>query len=131
MKFAGSEECFYGHYYRKRKEYEVARNESGGNAERAARILVEKNFGKGTDAFKHLSGGKLPPAQIDAMARRAAVKLFLSHFFMVWFFQTFNKLPPSPYAIAILGHKDFIPPLNHELVPGMTEALKTDYNTMN
>lgn len=86
-------------------------------------ILTEKNFNKKTDAYRHLKSGKLPPAQVDAMARRAAVKLFLSHLFLVWYWQHHQKLPPSPYAIAILGHKDFVPPPNMDVVPGLAEAL--------
>lgn len=129
MKFHGNENCWYGHRYKERKAFEVERNDSGGNRERAATILTEKNFGRGTEAYKHLSSGKLPPAQIDAMARRHVVKLFLSHFFIVWYFLTFNRLPPSPYAIAIIGHKDFIPPPNADVVPGLSDALRAAYPT--
>lgn len=124
MKFSNSEKCYYGKSYRARKTFEVARNDSGQNKDRAALILTEKNFGKDTDAYKHLTGGKLPPAQIDAMARRHTVKLFLSHMFIVWYFLTHNRLPPSPYAIAILGHKDFIPPPHLEGLPELEAALK-------
>jgi len=123
MKFSNQRDCTYGHYYRERKEYEVKRNERGENAERCKLILAEKKFGKDTEAFKHYSAGKLPPAHVDAMARRAAVKLFLSHLFLVWFWLKHDKLPPAPYAIAILGHKDFRPPPNAEDVPGLAKAL--------
>ena len=123
MKFSGRDDCFYGALYRQRKAYEVARNDSGGNAERAAQILVEKKFGKSTDAYRHLTGGKLPPAQIDARARRWAVKLFLSHLQTVWWWQHNGVVPPKPYVIGIMGHIDYIPPQNIDAFPGLAEAL--------
>lgn len=104
MKFSGHEQCVYGHRYRERKAYEVARNESGANAERAKLILLEKKFKSSTDAFGHLTAGHLPPAQIDAMARRWAVKLFLSHYHEAGYRLVLGKEPPFPYPIAILGH---------------------------
>jgi len=108
MKFSNVDECFYGKVYRERKAYEIARNESGGNAATAARILTEKNWTKGTDAYKAYSSGILPPAQIDARARRYAVKLFLSHLHGEWYRREFGKEPPLPYPIAHLNHVHFI-----------------------
>ena len=126
VKFSGSEACIYGAVtYRKRKEMEVARNEAGHNAERAKQILAEKNFDKSTEAYKALVTGKLPPAQIDARARRYAVKLFLSHLQMVWFFIAEHKLPPLPYPIAHLNHAHMVPPPNIDAVPGLAEALRS------
>lgn len=46
----------------------------------------------------------LPPAQVDARARRFAVKIFLSHMHAEWYRRHFKQEPPRPYAIAILGH---------------------------
>lgn len=112
MKLSGSDDCYYGQVYKKRKEYEIQRNDSGGNKETAAEILRTKNFDKSTDAYKHLSGGKLPPAQIDARARRYAVKLFLSHMWEVWYEKEIGPVPPAPYPIAHLGHVDKIEPPN-------------------
>ena len=63
---------------------------SGDNAALAAELLTK--FKATTDAHKHLSGGKLPPAQIDGRARRYAVKLFLSHLQMVWWWMVHNRL---------------------------------------
>jgi hypothetical protein len=111
MKFSNNDKCYYGGIYRERKAYEIARNTSGGNAARAAEILKEKNFKKTTEAYKHLSTGFLPPAQIDARARRYATKLFLAHLHDEWFRVEFGKEPPLPYAIAILGHAHLkVPP---------------------
>ena len=112
MKFSGSDECFYGKLYRDRKAYEVQRNDSGGNAAEAARILATKRLGKSTEAFKHLSAGHLPPAQIDARARRYAVKMFLSHLQAVWWEIETGEEPPKPYAIEKAGHAHYIPPPN-------------------
>ena len=123
MKFSGNEECFYGAIYRERKAREVARNESGGCAGQAAAILEAKRIGKTTEAFKHLTGGKLPPAQIDGRARRFAVKMFLSHMHCVMFWLEHQTLPPNPYALDQAGHAHFIRMPNIDLVPGLGEAL--------
>lgn len=124
MKFSNRDDCLYGQLYKKRKAYEITRNDNGGNKETAAKILVERKFGKDTDAYKHLSGGKLPPAQIDARARRWATKLFLAHLHEVWYFSRFGKLPPFPYPLSILGHdkSHYIPPPSIDLVPGLRAA---------
>jgi hypothetical protein len=110
MKFSNVDECFYGRMYREQKQKYISTNDAGGYAERAAKILTEKKFGKDTEAYKHLTRGKLPPAQIDAMARRWAVKLFLSHLHDFWYQHHFKKPPPLPYPIAVLGHAHRIDP---------------------
>ena len=109
MKVSNREDATYGRHYRDRKTYEIERNDSGGNAEAAARILAEKKWGKATEAFKYLSAGKLPPAQIDARARRHAVKLFLAHFHKTW--RELEGLPVrDPYPVVHLGHAHIIDP---------------------
>jgi hypothetical protein len=123
MKFSNNETCTYGALYKQRKVYEITRNDSGGNAATAAKILTEKNFGKGTEAYKHLTDGHLPPAQIDARARRWAVKMFLSHLQTVWWWDKNNAPPPVPYVIGIMGHIDYIAPPNWEMFPGLPEAV--------
>jgi len=106
MKFSGRAECFYGGIYRERKAYEIERNEAGGNAEAAAAILEARP----THAQKAIyATGKLPPAQIDARARRYAVKLFLAHLHAEWYERVNGTKPPLPYAIAQLGHAHLIP----------------------
>jgi hypothetical protein len=104
VKQSGSEKCVYGHEYKKRKAYEVTRNETGGNAETAARILTEKNWSKNTETYGHLISGKLPPAQLDARARRYAVKLLLSDLHRHMYKHEFGVEPPLPYPISIQGH---------------------------
>ncbi len=108
MKFSNVPECYYGQLYKERKAFEIARNESGGNKEAAA--LVISKYNKTTDAYKHLLEGKLPPAQIDARARRWAVKLFISHLQNEWYRRHFKQEPPRPYAIEFLGHAHMIEP---------------------
>ncbi|MEX3929790.1 transposase [Paraburkholderia sp. BR10936] len=110
MKFSNHDDCFYGHLYRERKAYEQERNDAGGNAAAAARILETKKFRADTDAIKHLQAGHLPPAQIDARARRYAVKIFLSHLHGYWYEQHFGKPAPVPFPISHLGHAHMIAP---------------------
>lgn len=112
MKFSGRDDCYYGHIYRERKNFEIARNERGDNKELAEQL--KEKVGKTTEAYKHLSNGVLPPGQIDARARRYAVKLFLSHLHGAWYETHFGTKPPLPYPIAHMGHVHFIPsPVNH------------------
>ena len=111
QKQKGREECFYGHLIDERKMYELDRNERGQNKEAADKAL-QKNLGKSTIAYKYYSQGKLPPAHIDARARRHAVKLFIAHYFHVAYESHHQTPPPKPYVIQILGHKDYIAPPN-------------------
>jgi len=124
MKFSGRPACVYGHEYVRRKRMEVARNEKGFNAERAAQILTEKNFKKTTEAYKAYSIGKLPPAHVDAQARRYAVKIFISHVHYVWRFIELKKVPRDPYAIGKMDHQTFIPPQNIDMIPGLAKAMR-------
>lgn len=102
MKGSGNENCMYGNLYKVRKDYEIARNESGANAETAAVWLPR--VGKETQAYGHYKSGKLPPSQIDARARRWAVKLFIAHWHEVAYEYHFRKPAPNPYPIVHLGH---------------------------
>lgn len=106
MKMAGNENCFYGKLYLERKQYEIARNERGENTHLAKEL--SQKVGRSTEAYKHLSQGKLPPGQIDARARRWAVKIFLSHLHAEWYRRLFKIEPPKPFAISILGHAHMI-----------------------
>lgn len=106
MKLSNNEKCFYGQIYRQRKELEVERNEQGIFAEQAAEKL--KVVGKTTEAYKHYSVGKLPPAHLDARARRYCVKLFLSHLHNEWYVRKFGTPAPLPYPIAFLDHAHII-----------------------
>lgn len=110
MKFSNRDQCFYGKLYRERKAFELERNESGKLATNAGAALAKKNYRRETAAKACYEAGKLPPAHIDAMARRWVVKLFLSHMHAVWFEAEFGKKAPEPYAMAHLGHVHKIDP---------------------
>lgn len=111
MKFSNNENCFYGKLYKEKKAYYVAKNEAGDYKEDA--LKKADKVRKTTEAYKYYSAGKLPPAQIDARARRYAVKLFLAHFHEVYYKFIFKQDPPKPYPIAILGHAHKIEPLSY------------------
>lgn len=124
MKFSGEEECVYGQVYKERWAYEKTRNESGYNKDRSALILTQKNFDKKTEAYKAYSAGRLPPAHVNAQARRYAVKLFLSHLHLVWRWVETGELPPKPYALGQLDHAHFIRPQHLDMVEGIEKAMK-------
>ena len=78
-----------------RKEYEARPDLQAQRAERAGKVS-KKGTSKGT-------------AHIHAMAMRRVEKLFLSHLWAEW--RKLEGLPlTEPYAIAQLGHADYIPP---------------------
>lgn len=104
VKVSNNEDDFYGKIYKERKEYEIAKNENGEYAEQAKEKLEKYKIGKDTEAYKYYSQGMLPPAHIQARAKRYAVKIFLSHLFDVWYKLEKGQEPPKPYALAILGH---------------------------
>lgn len=108
MKLSNDEECFYGVLYRKQKAIYVEKNEALGFKDIAD--VRAGTVGKTTDAYKAYSIGKLPPAHVDAMARRYAVKMFISHMFERWYEKHHGTKPPKPYAIAIKQHAHYIAP---------------------
>lgn len=109
VKVSGRTDAFYGKVYRDRKEYEVARDLSGGNAKTAAETLVTKNF-KDKPTREIYESGHLPPGRLDLRARRYAAKLFLAHLWEVMYREEFGCEPPMPYPIAHLGHVHHIAP---------------------
>lgn len=112
VKVSGDESAFYGQIYKNRKAYEMERNERGDNAAAAAKVLEKKNIGKDTEAYRHYSAGKLPPAHIQARAERYAVKFFLSHLHETW--RKAEGLDvPKPFAISHLGHAHYVGPDSH------------------
>ena len=118
-KFHKKPKCFYGHIFAKQKLVYADRNEAGDYADRSATILTEKKFKKDTDAYKAYSVGKFPPAHIHAMARRYAVKQFLSDLHAVWHFVEFGALAPKPWIIEEGGHAHFGAPAEHWHRPGI------------
>jgi hypothetical protein len=126
VKTSSNANGFYGKIYLQRKEYELERNVRGELAEQAADKLKRYKIGKGTDAYAAYSKGILPPAHIHARAKRYAVKLFLSHYWMEAYQRHFGKEPPLPYPIAFLGHAHVIerpnPGLGMENMRGPSKA---------
>lgn len=111
VKFSGNETCFYGHLYRARKALEEEKNLTGAFAAVAETTLQTRKF-KDAKTKKIYEAGRLPPGRLDLRARRFAVKIFLSHFFMVGYEITFGEKPAAPYAMAIQGHADYMRPPN-------------------
>lgn len=109
-KQAGREDAFYGQLYVQRRDIERQKNAAGAFAEQAARQLATRKYGKSTEAYKALSAGRLPDAQIILRSQRWATKLFLSHYHHVAYVDRFGTQPPKPFVIEHLGHVDLIPP---------------------
>lgn len=102
VKVSGYDDAFYGKLYLEKKAYYEAKNESGGFADRAKEILASSKWGD-NQSKKALEAGRLPQAQIHAMAKRFAVKIFLSHYWQNG--RELKGLPvPRPYAIEHMGH---------------------------
>jgi len=107
VKVSGNERAVYGQVYLQRKALETQRNEAGAYRDQAAQVLAERKIGKDTEAFRHYSAGRLPPAHIHARAKRYAVKLFLAHYHETG--RRLLGLPvPLPYPVAHLEHAHVI-----------------------
>lgn len=134
QKVSYNENAVYGQLYKEKLAYYKKKNEEGGFAERAKQILSEKIFkDKTTNAYKAYSNGKLPDGHMIAMAKRFAVKIFLSHLFDVWFEYRHGLKPPQPFVKEHLGHVHIITPPNKELLipnssnnPGTPYIIKTE-----
>lgn len=98
--------CFYGQIYRKQKQYLLGLNEAGSLAKTAADTLSRKNIREPKTLALYKSG-KLSNGHIEGMAKRFAVKLFLSNLHELWC--AMENIPcPQPYSMAILGHAHYI-----------------------
>lgn len=112
VKQSNREGDIYGHIYAERKALETAKNERGEYADQAKAKLEKFRIGKNTEAYKWYSRGMLPPAHINARAKRYAVKMFLSHLQQVWWEIETGEKPAKPFAIAILEHAHMVEPPN-------------------
>ena len=112
IKVQNRESDVYGKVFAARKLLEQERNEAGLFADQAKAKLEKYNIGKTTEAYKAYSVDKLPPAHINARARRYAVKLFLAHYQHVAYESYYKEPPPKPYVIEHLGHAHYIAPPN-------------------
>ena len=110
VKFQNHKNDFYGKLYVERKAYEIARNESGGNADAAKAALEAKNYRAETDTRKAYESGILPPAHIHARAERWVSKLFLSHIHHAMWVDYYGTEPLKPYAFEKCpgDHRHFI-----------------------
>ena len=115
IKLQNNDKDIYGHLYAQKKQFYIEKNEAGGFAERAAE-LIKGCKNKTTEAYKAYSEGKLPKAQINAMASRFAVKIFLSHLFEVWYEYEFKKPAPKPFVEQHLGHVHIIKAPNRDIL---------------
>ena len=129
VKFSGAPECYYGAVYRERKAWEVARNDGGGNAAAARGALDAKDYSRETGARAAYLAGKLPPAHVEARARRYAVKRFLAHLHAIWHWMEFSAPPAVPYIIAHSTHHDIELPPHMDVAPGFEAAARAAWKT--
>lgn len=115
MKFHKKDQCFYGHLYKQDKDRRTEKNNAGDYADFAKQILDSKNF-KQNKTRSDLESGRLSDAQIDAQARRFAVKIFLSHYHAVAYQEHYGEPAPRPYIIAHGDHVHEIPIPNNPFV---------------
>jgi len=107
VKIKGHEAGFYGHVLDQNKDYLKKKNANGDYREAAEKVLRDRPKHKQAATYKQ---GILPDGHIHARAKRYAVKLFLAHLHDVWYRIEFDREPPLPYAIGILGHAHHIKP---------------------
>ncbi len=112
VKSKSREGSFYGPIFDEQKAIYIARNEAGEYKQRAADILASKNFRNETVTKSALQSGVLSDGHIDAMARRYAIKFFLSHWHYVAYEDHHGSPPARPWIIEFGGHSDFQPPPN-------------------
>lgn len=91
----------YSDIYRMRLTYEIQRNESGGNAPYLENYAKVASVGRDIpeNLKKFIQEGKMPVYFLTNRATKYAVKVFLSHFHHVLYYETFKKLPPKPYVL--------------------------------
>lgn len=119
VKLGDREDALYAKFYRNRKAREVARNENGERRDLARKTLEAKPNHAQRAIYAE---GKLPDGRIDLMARRATVKLFLSHLHELWYRVENNTAPPHPFSTTIKGHAHYIAPFYEDALFGVDEA---------
>lgn len=123
VKVSNRPDDVYGKIYKVRKDWETEQNRLGKYADQAKRALEEKRFDPSTDAFKHYSAGRLPPARIHLRSARRATKIFLAHLHEVLYWARYEQLPPVPWIFDKgVGHVHRIEIPNLELLPDLAEA---------
>jgi hypothetical protein len=115
---SGSENSFYGRFYRERKAKLIERNEAGHYAERAKTFFTHSAEWKAI-----LATGKLPPGNLDRQACNITSKIFLSHLHAIMYWHKYGVAPPKPFAIAVLGHAHEVKiPMADDHFPGFSSA---------
>jgi len=106
-KYSSKSDCFYGHLYLQDRTRRLDNNENGLYSAKASSIL--QNLDSRYESDRHiLSQGKLSVNQIEAQARRFAVKIFLSHYYAVAYHEIFDSPADRPTTISINGTKQEI-----------------------
>lgn len=106
-KYSTKPNSFYGKLYLQDKERRTAKNEEGLYADKAQEILSDLPYKYRSDQDL-LMQGKLSDEQIDAQARRFAVKIFLSHYYAIAYQEHHGEPAVRPSFITINGKKEFI-----------------------
>lgn len=109
LKVSNNPNSLYGKLYKERKQYELEKNERGEYADQAKHILDTINI-QNKDVIATNKAGKLTKGHIEARAKRYAVTMLLRHYYEACYFYKYNKQAELPYAIAHLGHSDYIGP---------------------
>ena len=104
-KYANRTKCFYGQLYLRDRTRRTEDNNNLMYADRAYELL-DNVSSKNKPNIASLSMGKLPQEQIDAQARRFAIKMFLSHYHAIAYQEYYNTVPDSPSFIYIDGEKE-------------------------
>ena len=91
------------------RRFRGARTELEAKAAAAEKELAAKKFKSDNATRKRLEAGKLSDAHLHARAKRRAVKMFLSHYWLKG--REELGLPiPGPYAGDIMGHSGIVEP---------------------
>lgn len=93
---------FYQDLYRYRYHWEKDKNDTGSYSKRAKEALGMFDYKHTTLAYKAYTKGMLPDGHIRAQAKRWAVKVFLSHYYVVDYYSHYGELPPDPYGLDVL-----------------------------
>lgn len=96
----------YGKLYAQDKSRRLENNELGAYSDKALDTLLDNNHSSGDMVV--LVNGKLPDDQIDAQARRFAVKIFLSHYHAIAYQDHYGKPANRPSIVNIDGNKQFV-----------------------
>jgi hypothetical protein len=102
---------FYRRLYLQRQAQEAAANQGGRFADQAQRKLASFRTAGNANARTSYSQGQLPPAHVQARAKRWVVKLFLSHYHEVAL-RLSGQAPVKPFGTEVLSGSRYIPPPN-------------------